>query len=297
MVGGFAVHTISDEGVSVSMVPELGGRIVSIKDRISKREWLDGWSPARKRRLWVPEDPSDFESGPGAGIDECLPTVLPCQVDGRALPDHGELWNSRPDFDDALAETGVLSCVWRLTTLPLVFRRRVSLKDGGILLEYRIENSSAVPTPFLWAWHALFSWKPGDRIHFPPEVRQCVTPDGMSLPWPESMPGCDLSTARFNAAATPAAKVFVGPLRVGKARITAKNGASISIDWPASLLPHAGIWITRGFWKGLHHWAIEPTNAPADRLSDITTPSSPTVLKPDEIRDWTLVLTPGGAGA
>lgn len=278
--GGFAVHTISNGGVSVSLVPELGGRIVSIKDRVSKREWLDGWSPAHKRRLWFPEDPTDFESGPGAGIDECLPTVLPCAVNGRNLPDHGELWNSRPGFDEELAETGILSCDWRLTTLPLAFTRRVSLRNDSILFDYRIENRSAYPAPFLWAWHALFSWKPGDRIHFPRDVKQCATPEGEVLPWPESMPGCDLSTARFMDGVTPAAKVFVGPLLEGKARIIAEGGASLSLTWPAASFPHAGIWITRGFWKGLHHWAIEPTNAPVDRLSDITRPSDLTILGP-----------------
>lgn len=273
------------------MVPELGGRIVSIKDRLSNREWLDGWSPASKRRLWSPEDPSDFESGPGAGIDECLPTVLPCEVDGRSVPDHGELWNSRPGFDEGLAETGVFSCEWHLTTLPLAFGRRVSLRNDAIQLDYRIENLSASPTPFLWAWHALISWKKGDRIQFPQGVKQCVSPEGDLLPWPESMPGCDLSTAHFADGVTPAAKVFVGPLSEGKARIVAKSGASISLSWPAASFPHAGIWISRGFWKGLHHWAIEPTNAPVDRLSDIAPPSPLTVLKPREIRNWSLIAT------
>jgi hypothetical protein len=49
----------------------------------------------------------------------------------------------------------------------------------------------------------------------------------------------------------------------------AKSGASLALEWPAELFPYAGVWITRGVWKGLHHWAIEPTNAPLDRLSDI----------------------------
>ena len=111
-----------------------------------------------------------------------------------------------------------------------------------------------------------------------------------TAPWP----GNDLSRAFFPKGATPAAKVFLGPLTKGTAAIVAKNGASLSLAWPAALFPFAGIWITRGFWKGLHHWAIEPTNAPVDRLSDIRQHSPVSQLDPREVREWTVTvrLTP-----
>ena len=79
-IDGFEIHTLENERVSLSMAPVLGGKIVSLRDRISGRQWLDGWEPAASRRLWHPSDPEVFETGPGAGIDECLPTVLPCKV-------------------------------------------------------------------------------------------------------------------------------------------------------------------------------------------------------------------------
>jgi hypothetical protein len=82
--------------------------------------------------------------------------------------------------------------------------------------------------------------------------------------------------------------VFLGPLTRGHAAITAACGATLTVEWPAELFPYAGIWITRGFWKGLHHWAIEPTNAPVDCLSDITEHSHASMLEPREIREWNL---------
>ena len=180
---------------------------------------------------------------------------------------------------------------------PLAFSRRISLWGDEILFDYRIENLSADQLPFLWAWHSLFSWQEGDRIHFSDEMTNCLSPEGVVLPWPETLPGCDLSTASFKEGVTPAAKVFTAPLAAGKALIRAKDGTSISLTWPATGFPHAGIWITRGFWKGLHHWAIEPTNAPVDRLSDITDHSRRTMLEPREIRNWHLVVKLGRAEA
>jgi galactose mutarotase-like enzyme len=293
----FAIHTLANDTVSISIVPELGGRLVSLKHRSTGREWLDGWSPATKRRIWRPADPADYETGPGAGLDECLPTVLPCAVGSAQLGDHGELWNQIPSFDEDLAKTGVFACHWALTSLPLAFGRRISIHGGEVRFHYRIGNRADSPTPFLWAWHPLFSWKPGDQILT--GERSCLTPDGDRLPWPVTQPGHDLSRATFPQNATPAAKVFLGPLTHGRAAIAANNGATLALEWPADLFPFAGIWITRGFWKGLHHWAIEPTNAPVDRLSDIREPSRTSLLAPNEIREWTLTvnLSPGRESA
>jgi hypothetical protein len=286
---GFDLLTLSTPAVSATVAPALGGRIVSLADRAAGREWLDGWSPASERRLRHPSDPSDFATGPGAGIDECLPTVLPCSVGRRKLPDHGELWNRPPECH---ADSGGISCRWSLACLPLDFERRLTLRGNRMTLDYRLTNRDRRPTPFLWAWHPLFSWKPGDRIRFPRAVTSCLHPGGTGrVPWPHPAPGVDLSRADFPEGATPAAKVFAGPLARGHAEIRSQRGESLALDWPAALFPYAGIWITRGFWKGLHHWAIEPTNAPVDRLSDIRVPTHPALLAPGETRSWKLSVT------
>ena len=286
-VGDFEIHTLTNEHVSLSIAPALGGRIVSLRDRVSRREWLDGWSPVSKRRIWHPTDPANFESGPGAGIDECLPTVLPCEWNGISLPDHGELWNQAPDF--SVDPVAGFFCRWILQSLPLVFERRIVLRKNEIRFDYQIENRADAPTPFLWAWHPLFTWKPGDQIQSNEKI--CLSPGGTeTLAWPVVQPGTDLSRALFPRGATQAAKVFLGPLTHGLAEIHGKNGAHLSLNWPSALFPYAGIWITRGFWKGLHHWAIEPTNAPVDRLSEIYEPSSRSVLAPLEVRKWTLTV-------
>ena len=287
-VGDFAIHTLATAEVSVSIAPALGGRVVSLKDRRSGREWLDGWAPASKRRIWQPTDPANYETGPGAGLDECLPTVLPCWVGSTFLPDHGELWNQSPEFE--VDPHGVISCRWTLKSLPLAFARRISLVGNTLHFAYRLENLADTPTPFLWAWHPLFTWKRGDEIRFPASEKFCLTPGGESLPWPDAQPGSDLSRAKFPKGSTPAAKVFLGPLATGTAEIRALTGARLALTWPSNYFPYAGIWITRGFWKGLHHWAIEPTNAPVDCLSEVSEleAPAPTRLRPREVREWAL---------
>jgi hypothetical protein len=161
-VRDFTVHSLTNEAVSLAIVPELGGRLVSLRDRASGREWLDGWSPAGRRRIWHPTDPSDFATGPGAGIDECLPTVLPCRVGGRDLPDHGELWNRPPVFDPSAAANGEFLCEWALRSLPLGFRRRITLEGRRVRFDYRIEIF--VPAEKrIWGYY-VYPLLEGDRM-------------------------------------------------------------------------------------------------------------------------------------
>jgi len=294
-IGGFDIHTLGDGTAAFSVAPELGARVVSITHPGTGREWLDGWSPVSARRLARPTDPADFATGPGAGLDECLPTVLPCEVAGSPLADHGELWNQPVAVDiDPVRQS--LRCRWLLQSLPLTFDREISLSPGRLRFAYQIENLAACPTPYQWAWHPLFSFEPGDELSFTPQPTSCVDPHGAVLPWPASHPGCDLSRADLRGAESRCAKVFVGPLETARVTIRSAAGAWLGLEWPVEWAPYAGIWITRGGWRGMHHWAVEPTNFPLDRLADgLLRPDLRhlVMLQPGETRKWHVTLTLG----
>jgi hypothetical protein len=294
-IGDFEIHTLSDGASVFSVVPELGGRVVSITAPASGREWLDGWSPAAARRLARPADPADFATGPGAGLDECLPTVLPCAAAGAVLADHGELWN-QPVAVVVDPARRSLRCRWSLRSLPLGFEREISLVPGGLRFAYQIENLAARPTPYQWAWHPLFSFEPGDELSFAPQPTSCCDPQGTVLPWPASHPGCDLSRADLRGVEPQCAKVFVGPLETACVRIRSAAGPWLGLEWPVEWAPYAGVWITRGGWRGLHHWAVEPTNIPLDRLADgLLRPDLRrlVMLQPGETRSWQVTVTLG----
>jgi galactose mutarotase-like enzyme len=286
-VEGHAIHSLANAKVRVSLAPEFGARVVSLRDLTSGREWFDGWAPASARRLHAPRDPADFFTGPGAGLDECLPTIVPCRVAGRDLPDHGETWTTPASVDAAAAEAGELVSAWKLRSLPLDFTRRITLSGATVRFAYTLTNRSSRPTPFLWAWHALLSLRRGDRLELPPAVRKCQTGRGSPLPWPRALPGCDLSVADLAASPRKCAKVFVGPFARGAATVHDSRGRSLSLRWPSKIMPYAGLWISRGYWNDLHHWAVEPTNARTDALSRITRDKSPLHwLSPRETREW-----------
>jgi len=282
LINGFAVHTLKNHRGSISLAPELGGKIVSLHDLTHDREWLDGWSPTSERRLWKPDNPSDFETSSGSGIDECLPTVLPCNHQETSIPDHGEIWSKPAHLEITGCPTPALTCSWELLSLPLQFRRTLSLDDNEVVLDYQLRNTSDSAAPFLWAWHPLFTLQEGDQIHLSSE-----NPDSI---WPSMPPGQDLARAQLDSHEPSCAKAFLGPISTGQAEIRGKK-STLTLRWPEKQFPWLGIWITRGAWKELHHWALEPTNHPVDRLSE-TPPGDPlTTLSPREERSWKIHIS------
>jgi len=68
---GFEVFIIRNQDVELAVVPELGARIISLKDLHTGREWL--WHPAGGPKLFRNRAGDNFESSPLVGLDECLP--------------------------------------------------------------------------------------------------------------------------------------------------------------------------------------------------------------------------------
>lgn len=293
-VSGHEIHTLANARVSVSLAPGFGARVVSLRDLASGREWLDGWSPASTRRLHAPRDSADFLTSPQAGLDECIPTIGSCRVAGRDLPDHGETWNTPAPVDAEAAARGELVSAWKLRALPLDFTRRVSLSGGTVRFAYSLTNRTSRPVPFLWAWHALVSFRRGDRLEMPPQVRKVAMPRGEIRPWPQAFPGANLSRADLSGAPRPWFKGFLGPLALGTATFHDSRGPSLTLRWPAGVHPYIGLYINRGRSAGVHHWAAEATNGRADRLSDLVADKSPRHwLAPRETREWTLAARVG----
>src|ERR1700735_5370414 len=88
---GFAVYMISNLHLELAVVPELGARIISLKNLRTAREWM--WHPESGLKLFRNRLGDDFSQSPLVGADECLPTIAACSWQGRELPDHGEVWS------------------------------------------------------------------------------------------------------------------------------------------------------------------------------------------------------------
>jgi len=129
-LNGFEVVTAQNRALALTMLPDLGGKITSIRDLRSGREWL--WSnPALPYRR-LAYGASYLREADTGGWDECFPTVAACPYpshpwQGTPLPDHGELW-PQPWRLDIVQDTngGVrLATVSQGVAFPYTFERTV----------------------------------------------------------------------------------------------------------------------------------------------------------------------------
>jgi hypothetical protein len=251
---GFAVHLLASDAVELAVVPELGARIISLKDRRTGRDWL--WHPNDQLRLFRNPPGADFATSPLAGVDECVPTIAPCSWQGQVLSDHGEAWNQAwqvsADNDSATSLTTSI----QLEHSSLCFQRTIELVDTQVRFIYHLTNLSATAIPFVWSLHPLLRLRPGDELELPASTRKLLK----GHDWIDSL-----------ATASPAggcSKIFAHPVREGWAAIVnPPQRDRLRFEWNPAENPALGLWLTRGGWHDHHHFAIEPTNATDDSLA------------------------------
>lgn len=296
---GFAAVTLRNAAIAATFVPALGARLVSLRAAPGGREWM--WRPADGRGLFTCPVGTPFENSPAAGLDECLPTVADCVVDGVPLADHGEAWSRAWTHDPT--ETDAVTTAITLRSWPLQFRRRATLDGASLVFNYALTNNAAHAVPYLWASHPLFTLEPGDEIVLDgtAEVRVASThasplQTGEHGPWPSPRAGVRLNCADFGCTAGGYAKAFLPTRRAPRiALVDRTRGERLTLAVDPAQVPAWGYWVSRGGWHGHTHLALEATNAPADALAELVPGPAAHTLAPRETREWRVSFTLGPA--
>lgn len=279
--------TWTKDELVLSLLPELGGKIVSLRRRGGENVLLDPPDfPHRAAPYGAP-----FEDYDTSGFDECFPTVAACpSPDDPSLhwPDHGELWSVpwESEFDgDSLVQT-VHGTQW-----PYRFRRTLRIEEDTLRLDYSVISLlSERPMTALWSAHPLLKARPGGRIVLPPEVTS-LRIEGSShlrgdrVPWPSD--GRVLENAhRFS-------KLFSDRLTEGWAAYEDEVQAVI-FRFDPQKTPFLGLWLCEGGWptsRPSKHFtiALEPCSGPRDSLFDV--PNQCVRLLPGIPEHWSLSIT------
>lgn len=275
---GYDVTGLRTAKAELAMVPELGGRVISLRNRRTGREWC--WHQERKDWLWPNAAGDDFGGSPQAGIDECVPTVAACEWRGRRIPDHGEVWFQRWTLDAQELAAGRLTATVPLTVSPFVFVRTIRAEADGFAFDYALTNTGAEEEEFLWSLHPLLTIQPGDRLELPAEIRELRLNGGLGdrpilhgETWSYPAPFSDVRLDRLEAPGMPrgCVKAFAGPLHEGRAALVNEAaGDRIELRWDPGENPFLGLWLNRGH-GGFHHVALEPTNGAPDGLDEAVT--------------------------
>lgn len=299
---------LENELLEVKILPAFGGKISSIRSKLSKEEFL--LSPLTSYHRVSSH--AGFDQGDGGGFDECLPSVASCEeiLGEAAVPDHGDLWRVNWQVDSSTTQDIILhanstSRLFRLT-------KRAQLVSSSLILDYSLCNLSHSPATWLWSAHPLLRVEEGDLILLPDEIKE-ITVEYSSkdqfqqrsrIDWPhaQTLSGSmiDLSSVQARDGMT-AYKLFA---RMGKAGWASlyrrRTGQGLVFRFKPSEIPFLGLWICSGAWpecgdKKQYTVALEPTNTDFDSLADAYRNGHACSLDARKFRHWRLVVQLLGA--
>jgi galactose mutarotase-like enzyme len=288
-VEGWDAWTGETEQLVVTIVPELGGKAVSLQNRKTGREWL-----------WRSDKPlgnegygTSFAAGDESGWDEMFPAIdagaypqAPWQ--GRAIPDHGEVWSRAWEHQTT---SSALTCRIGGVLFPYVLEKTYTFPAADTLrTEYTVANLSGAPFSFLWAAHPLLQVREGMKLHVPNDLKEIevsysavgrLGAFGSKQPWPlahSSISGglVDLSTVEPNAGRFAEKYYFTGRLGLGSGSGSGSGYAGISdpatgealmFYFPADQVPYLAVWANYGGFSGNYHVALEPATGCMDELA------------------------------
>jgi len=275
---GFDARILRSAILEVVVVPELGAKVVSIKNLCTGREWM--YHPNDSLNLFQNKPHDAFAHSTLVGWDECLPTISPCTWRGRSLPDHGETWAATWHLDEAAWKEGAIKTSVQLPISPFRFTRAIKIQNDTLSVDYHLLNLSEDPQEFLWAMHPLLALKTGDQLVLSREIRQSLGRQS----WLDSL--------NFEGNVPSSVKVFAGPLQHGQAEIfNPVSGDSLIFEWDAADCNTLGIWLTRGGWHGHHHVALEPSNGATDSLAEAAAKGNNCgVLAPFGHKEWRIQI-------
>ena len=280
---GFEVLHFSNGVVAVDLVPALGGKLSSLRDLRTGREWL--WRSDQLPWRQLPYGTSYVEQADTGGWDECFPTVAACRYPGQnlELPDHGEVWSSAWETAvEPVADGVTVTTVAYGKQLTYRFTRVLTLKGGAdrLQLDYTVDEVGQ-DLDVIWSAHPLFRIESGMSVALPDDaVLRVFSVDAGELPaeplrWPFVLQGAsgpvDLATLPGPEAGV-AFKVWTEPLSEGWAELRARDGR-LRFSFDVAEVPQVGLWLNAGGWSGTGgepYWnlALEPCIGAQDSLQE-----------------------------
>jgi galactose mutarotase-like enzyme len=286
-IEGFNSLSIQTGVMELSIIPELGGKVNSLRDLRTDREWL--WRHPRFAYKRVPHGSSYTAQSDTGGWDECFPSVAECEYpsapwQGAAIQDHGELWSQVSEFEMDEQEGLVkLLTRWQGIVLPYTFTRIITITENStcIRVDYEVRNKSDQPINYVWCIHTLLAIEPGMELRLPPSARfnvggsipQNLVPPEKKLQYPFAASGLNFPLLPEPSAGR-AIKIWSDPLPVGDgwAALRASDG-ELQMRWDVTLLPQVAAWMNFGAWAAdggtpYFNLGLEPCIGAQDSLND-----------------------------
>lgn len=262
---GFRVLRLENEWLSLSILPEVGAKILTLFDKKNAKNVL--WKNPRIRPQRFPID-ANFDNYWCGGWDDVFPTADLCVHKGETFPNNGELrslnWQVK-DFlsDDARPEVCLIAYA---PISPIKATKTVSLVGQEVHLHFEIESQSPLPVDFLWGTHPSFAVKAGTRLIIPARTGIVGQSSDASLgvagehyPWPLLKHEDEVTDMSIvpDIAAGIACGHYATDLEDGWFAVET-DGTGILFEFPVKTCPCLWLWLDYGGWRGYYNVVVEP---------------------------------------
>jgi hypothetical protein len=304
--------TLENAAASLIVLPQIGGKVVSIKSLATDHEFL--WQDdSRPYRLPVYGD--SFGKYDASGFDDCFPSIGECPYpefpwQGITVPDHGEIWCTPWQYE--LQDESIYLHAYG-TRFPYHFEKWITLTPDAstYTLSYRVSNLALHDFKYSWTAHPLFAADEGMRILLPgqPEAHFVFAIgdrvggeflESYQWPWVGTPSGELVDYSLIGSPALAANdKVYADMGDEGWCALHAQSGDFIGFRFSPEKLPYLGICINHGGWpfegqKGF--WvALEPCTGYPDPLDQVVALQKHAVLKGYSSVEWSLTMVLGQA--
>ncbi len=284
---------LENERISAALLPQLGGKLSSLKDKRSGFEFMFQ-NPKGEYKLRGAYD--SFENYDASGFDDAFPNINESvsQVSGRNVhfPDHGEIWRTQMTAHND-GQGIVLTC--RGKVLPYLYQKKVSLTQSGVRIDYRIVNEGTFDIPCLWTMHCLVNYDRDMRLILPgypnaaENVLACATYGdvGNILPVDSAithMPdpaGCDMLKWYLHGKVDTGVCGYEYPSR----------GLRLMLKYDADKLPYLGFWCTLGGYRGDFNAALEPSTGYYDGIDIARAHNALPSIAPGDSFEFSIEMT------
>lgn len=309
-IGALRTIRLTSEHLRLVVMPELGGKTISMVDAATHHEYLSLPAPNRPYRL--PLYGASFAEYDISGWDECFPAIgesahpdLPWQ--DVIVPDHGELWTLpwRAEAADGSLRMSVSGLHF-----PFHFQKVLTPREGGLRLDYSVDNLSPYPFACFWSTHPLLAATPTTRILIPTSgvlVELSISGRlGARLdrhPWPATV-GRDGRPIELDVIGPPeqgeADKLYSDRLAEGWAALhDEQSGQWLLFTFDPLLVPFLGYWANRSGWPAWppfsesYNLALEPCSGAPDRLDVAASRGACMTIAPKARLTWQLEVLIG----
>jgi hypothetical protein len=304
MIEDFETIVLENQYLRAVIIPELGGRVWELEDRIRGRQWI--WHREDVPLQAVPMGAVYDEVWAG-GWEELFPNDAPGIFEGRELPDHGEWWTLRwkvlhiSNGASATVRLGALSSVMKTECIK---EFRLADESSTLSVGYHIRSIEAQPFNFLFKQHLPVNLTPGCRLLLPGGRVEAVDssfstllPGSGPFNWPlagEKGRAIDLRNIPLYSDRLREF-VYVRDLPQSWCGVEdERQGASIRMDFDFSKLPFVWLFLSYGGWRNVYTAVLEPcTNMPKD-LSEAVRLKQSARLEPGQEFKTTVSVTLSG---